>query len=156
MKNIYIIGVLLFVGVIASVFFLKQESMHKAVFDCSSSKASYIKSRMWLIGKTIDMIREDGGETDFVITLHGKCVPMISKLYDDIVEIEDIEDIRKAQEYITELAEKKGVKVIACQMSLRSNNMKKEELLPFVKVTKNSFIDTIKLQNDGYGLMTFK
>lgn len=156
MKNIYIIGSLLLIGVIVGLLLMKENPIYKAVFNCSSSNASYIKSRMWLIGKTIDMIREDGGETDFVITLHGKCVPMISKLYDDIVDMEDIENTRKAQEYISKLVEKKGVKVIACQMSLKSNGIKEEDVLPFVKVSKNSFIDTIGLQNDGYGLMTFK
>lgn len=55
-----------------------QAREYKAVFDCSSNKADYIKSRMWLVGKTLDMIEKKGDKATFVITLHGGCVPMVS------------------------------------------------------------------------------
>ena len=129
---------------------------YKAVFDCSSSNASYIKSRMWLIGKTFDMIEKKGNKANFVLTLHGGCVPMISKLYDEVVADEDESDIKKAQEYIVELVKKKKIKVIACAMSLSVNAISKNEVLPFVSISDNSFIDLIDYQNQGYALMTFK
>ncbi len=129
---------------------------YKAVFDCSSDNASYIKSRMWLIGKTIDMIEKKGDKADFVLTLHGKCVPMVSKLYDEVVDDEDEADIKQAQSYLKTLAQKRGVKVIACAMSLEFNDIAPKEVLPFVKISPNSFIDTIHYQNSGYALMTFK
>lgn len=129
---------------------------YKAVFDCSSSDASYIKSRMWLVGKTLDMIEKKGDKAKFVITLHGGCVPMVSKLYDEIVDDEDMASIKKAQDGITRLAKKKGVKIIACAMSLNVNAIERNEVLPFVTISDNSFIDTIHYQNLGYALMTFK
>lgn len=129
---------------------------YKAVFDCSSSDASYIKSRMWLIGKTLDMIEKQGDEAKFVLTIHGGCVPMATKVYDEVVDEEDEADIKKAQEYLRELAKKKKVKIIACAMSLVSNTIEKKEVLPFVTISDNSFIDTIHYQNEGYALMTFK
>jgi len=130
--------------------------IYKAVFDCSSDDASYIKSRMWLIGKTIDMIEKQGNKTDFVLTLHGKCVPIVSKLYDEVVDDEDEEDIKQAQRYLTTLAKKRGVKVIACAMSLEFNDIAQKEVLPFVTISPNSFIDTIRYQNSGYALMPLK
>jgi len=129
---------------------------YKAVFDCSSDDASYIKSRMWLVGKTLDMIEKKGDTTKFVITLHGGCVPMVSKLYTEIVDDEDLPTIKKAQESITHLAKEKGVKIIVCAMSLNANAIEKKEVLPFVAISDNSFIDTIHYQNLGYALMTFK
>lgn len=129
---------------------------YKAVFDCSSSDAYYIKTRMLLINKTISMIEEKGDKANFVITLHGSCVPMISKNYEEIVDDDDLADIKLAQKYITDLATSKQVKVIACAMSLKANMIQKKEVLNFVKVSKNSFIDTIEYQNNGFGLMTFK
>ncbi len=129
---------------------------YKAVFDCSSRDANYIKTRMWLVGKTLDMIEEKGDKAKFVITLHGGCVPMISTEYDMLVDDKDIPKIKKAQESITNLAKVKGVKIIACAMSLRANAIEEKEVLPFVTITDNSFIDTIYYQNKGYALMTFK
>lgn len=129
---------------------------YKAVFDCSSSDASYIKSRMWVVGKTLDMIEKKGDTAKFVITLHGGCVPMVSKLYNEIVDDEDMPAIKEAQESITQLAKRKGVKIIACAMSLNKNAIEKKEVLPFVTISDNSFIDTIYYQNQGYALMAFK
>ncbi|MCF6245223.1 MAG: DsrE family protein [Sulfurovum sp.] len=137
-------------------FTVLQAKEYKAVFDCSSSNASYIKSRMWLIGKTMDMIEKKGDKATFVLTLHGGCVPMVSKEYDMIVPDEDVKSIQKAQEYLKNLSQKRGVKVLACAMSLSSNAMEEKEVLPFVSIVPNSFIDTIGYQNDGYALMTFK
>ena len=81
---------------------------YKAVFDCSSGNADYIKSRMWLVGKTMDMIEKRGDKASFVITLHGGCVPMVSKEYDMIVPDEDAKSIKKAQEYLKVLSETRG------------------------------------------------
>jgi len=35
-----------------------QAKEYKALFDCSSQNAQYIKTRIWLIGKTMDMIEK--------------------------------------------------------------------------------------------------
>ncbi len=133
-----------------------QAKEYKAVFDCSSNNANYIKSRMWLVGKTIDMIEKRGDKATVAITLHGGCVQMVSQDYEMITPDEDIKNIQKAQNYLILLSKRKNVKVIACAMSLSANAIEKSDVLPFVEVTPNSFIDTIGYQNDGYALMTFK
>ncbi len=135
---------------------LLQAKENKVIYDCSSSDAGYIKSRMWLVGKTIDMMKEQGDSSKVVLTLHGGCVSMVSEDYDMITPDEDIDKIQKAQEYLTSLSKRENVKIIVCAMSLSSNGIEKKEVLPFVKISKNSFLDTIKYQNDGYAIMTFK
>ena len=129
---------------------------YKVVFDCSSSDAHFIKSRMWLVGKTIDMIEERGEKVDVALTLHGGCVPMVSEDYDMITADKDITDIKQAQAYLKSLSQRKNVKIIACQMSLASNNIDKSTVLTFVNISPNSFLDTIAYQNNGYAIMTFK
>ncbi|MDM5271659.1 DsrE family protein [Sulfurovum sp. zt1-1] len=129
---------------------------YKAVFDCSSGNSAYIKSRMWLVGKTMDMIEEGGNTTSVVLTLHGKCVPMVSKTFDEVVDDKDIANTKEAQKWLVELAKRKNVKVIACSMSLQSNDIDTDDVLPFVTISDNSFVETIKYQNEGYALMTFK
>ncbi|MGB5966024.1 MAG: DsrE family protein [Sulfurimonadaceae bacterium] len=129
---------------------------YKVVFDCSSSDAHYIKSRMWLVGKTIDMIEKRGDKVDVALTLHGGCVPMVSEDYDMLVADEDVAEIQKAQAYLVGLSQRDNVKIIACEMSLVSNAIEKKEVLKFVTITPNSFLDTIAYQNSGYAIMTFK
>lgn len=133
-----------------------QAKEYKVVYDCSSSDAGYIKSRMWLVGKTMDMIEEQGDTNQVVLALHGGCVPMVSKLYNEIVPDEDVQKIKQAQDYLKSLSKRKNVKIIACAMSLSANAIDKKEVLPFIQIVKNSFIDTIYYQNLGYALMTFK
>ena len=145
-----------FLIVLFSFLTILQAQEYKAVFDCSSSDAHYIKTRMWLIDKTMSMIEKQGNKADFVITLHGSCVPMVSKLYDMVIDDKDIQDTKKAQQYLTHLVKDRGVKVVVCAMSLVSNAIDKEDVLDFVHISENSFIDTIAYQNDGYALMTFK
>ncbi len=129
---------------------------YKAVFDCSSKSSSFIFSRMMLIERTIDMIQEDGDTTKFALTIHGGCAPIISKNFDEVVEDKDLELTQKSQEQVIRLSKKKGVEITVCAISLNANNIEKEDVLEFVHISKNSFIDTIGYQNDGYALMTFK
>ncbi len=133
-----------------------QAQEYKAVFDCSSSDAHYIKSRMWLVGKTIDMIEKKGEKATVAITLHGGCVAMVSQDYDMIVADEDMQEIKKAQEYLVALSKRKNVEIVVCAMSLASNAIDHQDVLPFVAIAENSFINTIGYQNRGYALMTFK
>lgn len=133
-----------------------QAKEYKVVYDCSSSDAGYIKSRMWLVGKTMDMIEEQGDTNQVVLTLHGGCVPMVSKLYDEIVPDEDVQSIKQAQDYLKSLSKRKNVRIIACAMSLSANAIDEKEVLHFIQIVKNSFIETIYYQNSGYALMTFE
>lgn len=136
---------------------ITQAKEYKAVFDCSSKNAAYINSRMHLIERTINMIVEDGNSVDFVLTIHGGCAPLVSVNADEVIRDDnDLEIIEKAQVQLKKLAVKKNVKVIVCAMSLNANTIDADDVFPFVKISKNSFIETIGYQNDGYALMTFK
>jgi len=149
--NTKILYILLFVFVINL-----QAKEYKAVFDCSSGDAKYIKSRMWLIDKTMTMIEGKGDKAKFAITLHGGCVAMVVKDYDMIVDDKDISSVKQAQKYLTHLIKNRGVDVKVCAMSLSANAIEKDDILDFIKISPNSFVDTIGYQNDGYALMTFK
>ena len=129
---------------------------YKAVFDCSSEDPRYVLSRMNLVEKTATMIESGEEKVDFALTLHGGCVPMVSKAYGDIVDDTDMIYVKKAQETLMRLSKKEGVRIIVCAMSLENNGIEKDEVVSFVDISKNSFIDTIAYQNRGYAIMTFK
>jgi len=145
-----------YIFLILGLLSFMQAQEYKSVFDCSSNNARFVMTRMNLIERTINMIEEDGDTANFAITLHGGCVPMVSDVYDEIVPDEDMPYIKMAQESIIRLAKDKKVKIVVCAMSLNANAIDKKEVLPFIQISKNSFIDTIGLQNKGYALMTFK
>lgn len=129
---------------------------YKVVFDCSSSDAYYVKTRISLIEKTINMIEQQGDKATVAITLHGSCVPMVSKTFEEIVDDNDLPDVQAAQDKLIKLLSDKKVSVVACAMSLEANAIEKKDVLPSIKISKDSFIDTIAYQNDGYAIMTFK
>ncbi len=145
----YIMILFMFLGTL-------QAQEYKAVFDCSSDDARFILGRMNLIEKTILMIEQKGDKTKFSLTLHGGCVPMVSKEYTEVIYDEDQPYIQKAQETITRLSSRKDFEIVVCAMSLENNGLEQKDVLPFVRISPNSFIDTIGYQNDGYALMTFK
>ena len=135
---------------------LLQAKEYKAVFDCSSKNVGYVASRMFLIERTIDMIQKNGDSTKFALTIHGSCAALVSVNFDELVEENEVETMQQAQNQLKRLSEKKDVEVIVCAMSLNANTIEEEDVVPFVKIVENSFIDTIGYQNDGYALMTFK
>ena len=143
--------------ILVFVFFESlQAREYKALFDCSSGDAYYLKTRMFLINKTVDMIEAKGDTTDFVMTLHGDCAVLISKNYEDVVADNDLPDIGQAQEYLKVIIKKKKLKAITCEMSLKRNAIEKNEVLDYVEISENSYIDAITYQNDGFAIMTFK
>lgn len=134
-----------------------QAKEYKAVFDCSSKNSGYIVSRMFLIERTIDMIEKRGDSVKFAITIHGSCAPIASQNIDEIIMDDyEVETLEKARTQLQHLIAKKDVAVTVCAMSLNANNIKEEEVIPSVKISENSYIDTIGYQNDGYAVMTFK
>lgn len=129
---------------------------YKAVFDCSSGDPRYIASRMAVVEETIRLIELRGDTIKIALTLHGGCVPAVTRNIDEMMELNDAEIMKKARDSITRIHEVPGSEVVACAMSLDANGIDKSEVLPFVRISEDSFIDTIGYQNDGYALMAFK
>lgn len=137
--------------------FLTVASAHeyKSVFNCNAKDMSYIASRMVLIERTMDMIQKNGDTADFALTIHGSCAKIVSKDYDLIVKDDELESAKLAQSQLIKL-DKKGVKIVVCAMSLNANAIDESSVIPSAKISPNSFLDTIKYQNDGYALMVFE
>lgn len=129
---------------------------YKAVFNCNSNDMQYVASRMVLVERTMDMIQKNGDTTKFAMTIHGGCAPIVSKNYDEIVLNEkDLASIDLSQKQLVKLA-KKGVEIVVCAMSLNANTIDENDVIPSVKISPNSFIETISYQNNGYALMVFE
>ncbi|MBE0513695.1 DsrE family protein [Sulfurimonas sp.] len=133
-----------------------QAQEYKAVFNCNANDMQYIASRMVLVERTMDMIEKNGDIPKFAITIHGGCAPIVSKNYDEIVlDEKDLGSIELSQKQLIKLA-KRGVEIVVCAMSLNANTIQKEDVIPSVKISPNSFLETISYQNNGYALMVFE
>ncbi len=136
------------------LFLAAQE--YKVVFDCSSERMGYLKSRMWLIAKTMDMFQEKGDSLTVALTMHGKCSMLASEDLDVYVNMEELSAALEAQKYLQKLLQRKGVEAVVCAMSLDANAIDKDSILEGIKVSPNSYMDTIRFQSMGYAVMTFK
>lgn len=129
---------------------------YKAVFNCNSNDMQYVASRMVLVERTMDMIEKNGDTTKFAMTIHGGCAPIVSKNYDEIVlDDNDLNSIELSQKQLIKLADR-GVEIVVCAMSLNANTIPKEDVISSVKISPNSFLETILYQNSGYALMVFE
>ena len=142
------------------IFLILISTMHakeyKAVFNCNTNDMQYVASRMVLVERTMDMIEEKGDIAKFAITIHGGCAPIVSKNYDEIIlDDSDLGSIELSQKQLIRLADR-GVDIVVCAMSLNANTIPKEDVIDSVKISPNSFLETISYQNSGYALMVFE
>ncbi len=143
---------LLFIALATSA--LAQE--YKAVFNCNAKDISYIASRMVLVERTLDMIEQKDDSAKFAITIHGSCAPIVSKNYDETyLDENSLKAAELSHKQLQKLA-KRGVEITVCAMSLNANTIPKEDVLPSIKISPNSFLETISYQNNGYALMVFE
>lgn len=142
--------------ILSTLFITANAQEYKAVFNCNAKDMQYVASRMILVERTIDMIEKNGGTTKFAVTIHGSCAPIVSKNYDEIIlDEDDLASIEISQKQLIKLSER-GVELVVCAMSLNANTIPKEDVIPEVKISPNSFIETIGYQNSGYALMVFE
>jgi len=142
------------------IFLIMLSTVHakeyKAVFNCNAKDMQYVASRMVLIERTMDMVQEKGDVPKFALTIHGGCAPIVSKNFDEIVlDDSDLGSIELSQKQLIRLADR-GVEIVVCAMSLNANTIPKEDVIPAVKISPNSFLETISYQNSGYALMVFE
>lgn len=128
----------------------------KAVFDCSSNDPKYIMTRFELVEKTKKMIESRGERAVFALTLHGGCVKAVSENADYLVKEDEAVFIKRAQQSLQRLSETKTVEIVACAIALDGFAIDREDVLPFARISENSYIDTIGYQNRGYALMPLK
>ena len=126
---------------------------YRAVFDCSSGDPRYILSRMNLIEKTAAMLESRGDEARFAVTIHGGCIVAAAQDFEVMVSEEEAVYIRKSQEILARLVKERKVDVVACGIALEGFGIDREDVVPFMRISENSYIDVIGYQNRGYALV---
>lgn len=127
-------------------------TVNKAVFDCSAKDLSFIASRLHLIERTSKDFSELKQKSDFVLTVHSHCTPIVSKDAAFLSADSDAKLISNIHKQLTKLINEYNVEVRACEIALNAFAIEKDDLLEGIETTPNSFIDVIQLQNRGYAL----
>ncbi|MBU0721192.1 DsrE family protein [bacterium] len=125
-----------------------QDTMQKAVFDCSSGDMGFVHSRIWLIQESAKEFTKDKTPYDFVLTIHSGCTEIADMTSDNGMVI-------KIQNRLKNLAYEHKVKIEVCEIALKNLGYEKEEILPYIDVVPNSITRVIKLQNKGYALIPY-
>jgi len=128
------------------------EPINKAVFDCSAEDMHYIYSRMKLIERTAQDFNSSKEPYQFVLTVHSHCTPIVSKESLEYVEDKEVKLLKNIQKQLIKLMEIYKVDIRVCKIALKAHFIEPKTLLPNIKITKNSFLDVIRLQNRGYAL----
>ena len=135
-----------------SSFAAETSIINKAVFDCSAKELSFIASRLRLIERTSQDFSNLKQESDFVLTIHSHCTPIVSKDAAFLSADSDAKLIANIHKQLKKLMTQYNVEVRACEIALEAFGIEKEDLVEGVKTTPNSFMDVIQLQNRGYAL----
>ena len=126
--------------------------INKAVFDCSAKELSFIASRLRLIERTSQDFSGLQEKSDFVLTVHSHCTPIVSKDAAFLSADSDAKLIANIHAQLKKLMFDYNVEVRACEIALAAFGIEKEDLIEGVQTTPNSFMDVIQLQNNGYAL----
>jgi len=126
--------------------------VNKAVFDCSAEDMGYIYTRMKLIEKTAQDFSKAKEAYDFVLTIHSHCTPIVSKESLEYVEDKQVKLLKNIQTQLIKLMSDYKVDIRVCKIALNAHSIETKTLLPNINITKNSFLDVIRLQNQGYAL----
>ncbi len=122
----------------------------KVVWDVTTGDEKIFEDRMGLIQHTAEILRRRGMMPKFAIVIHGPATAFVTKAvaltkYGTCV-YERMEKIHEALAGMNE----KGVCFIQCQVPMSRNEVVEDNLLPFIEVSENIFVDLALLQRDGY------
>lgn len=126
----------------------KKESIAKAVFDCKIRNLDVIDGRLALMLRTIRDFELKDKKYDFVVTIHSYCTPIAEDGTKN-------EKMKKIQEKL-ELLSLQEVDIRVCNIAMNRYNYKRENILDYISIADNSWVDVIELQNSGYALMNLE
>lgn len=106
---------------------------YKIVFQMSTADTNAHKALM----KQLTNITSESPDTKIQVICHGPGLSFIQK--DKSVVVEKVN-----------AAIKKGIKISACEFSLRERKVNKEEILPAATYVKAGILEIVKLQSEGW------
>jgi uncharacterized protein len=125
---------LLFALIISS-YYLQAQSNPKIVFDLNSGDtASHSNVIRWVSG-----ISKSNPDAQLEIALYGKALSMV------------LQDKSTVADQVRQLAADGKVAFKMCGVTMKRNNIEKNQLIPGVDVVPDAILEIVKKQGEGWG-----
>ncbi len=117
---------------------------HRVVYQLNKADPGYQESILFSVGA---MVRKYGDNIKIVVVAIGPAIHTLAKKPKRPVSEEIKQRIRSLNEY--------GVEFHACGNTMKSQNWKDADMLPFAKVVEVGASDLMELQEQGYAYISW-
>lgn len=127
----------------------------KVVWDVTQGDEKKFNDRMELIGKTADSLKKRGITPDFVLTIRGPATKFVTKTLDKTKfekEKDKVKNMSGTQANLKKLKDA-GIAVEVCAVAMGVQEVKRDNVQPFIPIVDNVWESLIVLQNKGYAYM---
>ena len=122
----------------------------KAVWDFTTGDARRFHDRLGLLLHAAKSFKAQGITPDFVVLIHGSATKFAAQGFAGTKFAgDDASSLSSIHEAMRELGSLGG-RIEVCRIAMDRSNVAHEQLVPFVEIEENVFVNSIALQNRGY------
>ena len=122
----------------------------KAVWDFTTGDARRFHDRASLMLHAAKRFTEQGIQPDFVVLLHGAATKFAAASFagtkfvgDDAANLAEIQSTLKELTLV-------GGRIEVCEIAMQRSDVARTNIVPFMEIEENVFVNSIALQNRGY------
>jgi len=125
----------------------------QAVWDFTTGDPRRFRDRLELVIDAAEQFKKRDIATDFVVLLHGAATQFAARtLSGTKFEESEARDFSAAQELLKQFAELGG-RTEVCRIAMDRCAIVAENILSFIAIEYNVFVNSVALQNRGYAYM---
>jgi intracellular sulfur oxidation DsrE/DsrF family protein len=122
----------------------------KAVWDFTTGDARRFQDRLGLLLHAVKSFQAQGISPDFVVLLHGAATKFAAQGFAGTKFAgDDDAALASIHASMRELG-RLGGRIEVCRIAMERSNIARDQLVSFVEVEENVFVNSIALQNRGY------
>ncbi len=131
---------------------LEDIEVGKVVWDVLASRPDRLLFYLKLIDETYnDLVRQEV-EPDMVFIFHGRALQLIKSEQVNYLP-KDKQAHQQALELISDLNSREGVRMEACSISARMQEIENDGIISDVKMVGNTYVSLIGYQSKGYSVI---
>jgi intracellular sulfur oxidation DsrE/DsrF family protein len=122
----------------------------KAIWDFTTGDARRFEDRTNLMLHAARSFKSQGISVDFVIMLHGGATKFGARSFADTKFAgDDSSSLGRIQAALRELT-LLGGRIEVCEIAMQRSDVRRENIVNFMEIEENVFVNSIALQNRGY------
>jgi intracellular sulfur oxidation DsrE/DsrF family protein len=125
-------------------------SRANAVWDFTTGDARRFHDRASLMLHAARSFAAQGIAVDFVLLLHGGSTKFGARTFDGTkFAADDASQLGQIQATLEELT-RLGGRIEVCEIAMQRSDISRANIVPFMEIEENVFVNSIALQNRGY------